>query len=187
MGTATYICPLFFSTLCFLWRPTGRKRCGQRVVVSWARRPRYPTPALGPQHAGRGPQNSQVTVDVRDEVVPPGVESGVRARDIVVGHNSLLVCELTSTAASSPNYCRAEWAVSTSSGPRRRVMPPPRVVRGSDRAARGRPRMIPRVPRAIRDVPQPLRGVPRTIRGGTRPLRGVPRTPRRPLRINRSK
>lgn len=109
----------------------------------------------------------------------PGVEPVVRARDMVVAHNSLLQCELTATAAAGPHYRRAEWPVSTSVGPRRRVTPAPGVVRGSPRAARGSPRMIPRVPRAIREVPQPIRRVPRTIWGGTRPLRGVPRATRK--------
>ena len=46
----------------------------------------------------------------------PSVELGVRARDIVVGHNSLLRCELTATTPSGPHYRRAEWPVSTSIG-----------------------------------------------------------------------
>ena len=66
---------------------------------------------------------------------PVGVRIS-RAGPIVVGHNSLLLCELTATAASGPHYRRAEWPVSTSIGPRRRVTPPPRVVRGSPQAAR---------------------------------------------------
>jgi hypothetical protein len=72
-----------------------------------------------------------VAVDVGDGVAQPSVEPGGRARDIVVGHNRLLPCELTATAASGPHYRRAEWPVSTSSGPRRRVTRPGRVVRGA--------------------------------------------------------
>jgi len=67
---------------------------------------------------GREAQIGQVVVDVRDEVVLPGVEPGVRARHIVVGHNSLHLCELTATAASGPHCRRAEWPVSTSIGHR---------------------------------------------------------------------
>ncbi len=38
------------------------------------------------------------------------------ARDIVVGHNSLLLCGCTATAASGLHYGRPEWVVSTSAG-----------------------------------------------------------------------
>ena len=45
-------------------------------------------------------------VDVREGVVPPGVEPGVRAREIVVGHNSLPLGELTaiSSGGAHDNY-----------------------------------------------------------------------------------
>ena len=123
MGALTFCCPLLFTTLRFLGRPTGRGSSGQRVAASRARRPRYPGADLGPHRAGREAQIGRVGDDVRDEAVPPGVEPGVRARDRVVGHNSLLLCELTAAAAAGRHYGRAEWPVSTGIGPRRRVAP----------------------------------------------------------------
>lgn len=74
------------------------------------------------------------------------------------GHYSLLPCESSATAASDPHCRRAEWSMSTSVGPRRRVTAPPRIALGSPQGARGRPRMVPRVPRAIREVLHAIRG-----------------------------
>ena len=57
------------------------------------------------------PPNPEIglpAVEVHHEVVPPTVDLGVRAQDIVVDHNSLLPCELTVTAAYGPHYRRAE-------------------------------------------------------------------------------
>ena len=62
-----------------------------------------------------------MAVDIRDQVVLPGVKPGVQARDVVIGHNRLLLCELTGTAASGPHCRRAERPVSTGIEPWRRV------------------------------------------------------------------
>ena len=105
METASYCCPLFFSTLRFPGRPTGRGRSRPRVAASRARPPRYPDADLDPRHAGREAPIGRVGVDVRDEVILPGVAPSVRRRDGVVGHNNLFLCELTATAASTC-YCR---------------------------------------------------------------------------------